>query len=89
MNDAFVHERAVKLSQLICGKASDDRQRIELAHRRLFGREPSEAELSDGVEFLKGYAEGLKEADAVKRSELAWAAYARVLLSSNEFLYVD
>jgi hypothetical protein len=95
MNDPFVHERAAKLSQLVCGQVTDDgevtddRQRVELAHRRLFSRMASEAELTDGVDFLKSYTEGLKESDATRRSEFSWAAYARVLLSSNEFLYVD
>jgi hypothetical protein len=95
MNDPFVHELAVKLARLICGqaagdgKATDDRQRLELAYRRVFGRAADETELDDGVEFLRGYAAGFKGADAKKRNELAWAAYARVLLSSNEFLYVD
>jgi cytochrome c553 len=89
MNDPFVHERAAKLSLLICGQTGDDRQRLELAHRQLFGRAASEAELSEGIAFLSEYAGGLQESEATRRNELAWSAYARVLLSSNEFLYVD
>jgi hypothetical protein len=40
----------------------------------LYGRDPNEQELQLGTEFLR-------EGD--------WTQYARVLLTSNEFLFVD
>lgn len=47
---------------------------IQAAYRLLFSRSPSDRELALGVEFLKAGA---------------WGQYAKVLLSSNEFAYVD
>jgi mono/diheme cytochrome c family protein len=52
----------------------DDGTRIRDAYRLLYGRDPSEQESQLGIEFLR-------EGD--------WTQYARVLLTSNEFLFVD
>ena len=50
---------------------------ITAAYRGLFHREPSESERRAGLEFLKDAGEN------------KWTQYAWVLLSSNEFAYVD
>ena len=50
------------------------------AYERLFQREPSAAELKRMKSFVTSYP-----APAVE----SWAAFARVLLASNEFLYLD
>jgi mono/diheme cytochrome c family protein len=52
----------------------DDRQRVTSLYRTLFGREPQPQELKLGLEYI---------------STGAWPSYARVLLSSNEFLFID
>jgi mono/diheme cytochrome c family protein len=52
----------------------EDRKRITSMYRALFGREPQAEELKLGLEYV---ATG------------GWTNYARVLLSSNEFMFVD
>ncbi|HYP15483.1 MAG TPA: DUF1553 domain-containing protein [Bryobacteraceae bacterium] len=52
----------------------DDELKIRKAYQLLYGRDPAEPEVKLGLDFLR-------EAD--------WTQYARVLLTSNEFLFVD
>ncbi len=89
LNDPFVHERAARFVELLFSCPGDESERLDLAYWRLFGRSPSEAETNEAVAFLKDYASGLSAADASHRQQQSWAAFARVLMSSNEFLYVD
>jgi hypothetical protein len=52
----------------------NDELKIRRAYQLLYGRDPADRELKLGLEFLR-------DAD--------WIQYARVLLTSNEFLFVD
>ena len=56
--------------------AAEEPVMIREAYRILYNREPDETEIRWGQEFLKEASD-------------AWTRYAQVLLSSNEFLYVD
>ena len=73
LNDPFVHASAEKLAARLA-TASTDRDKLETAYRVLFGRSPNADQIADAAEFLR---------------ENSWPAYCRVLLSSNEFLFVD
>ena len=55
-------------------------QRIEALFGRLYQRLPTESERLAGVAFLERYPGS---------SDEKWSAFARVLLASNEFLYLD
>ena len=55
----------------------DEAFRIRAAFRLLYGRPPTDREVELGTAFLA--AEG----------EDAWVKYAQVLLSANEFAFVD
>ncbi len=74
LNSPFAMARAESLAKRLDG--ATDRDKVRQAYRLLFAREPSAAELSLGVEY-------------VARGAGAWAEYAQVLFSSNEFLFVD
>ncbi len=54
--------------------AGDNPARIRGAYRLLFNREPDSRELQLGLDYLRG---------------APWPSYARALLSSNEFTFVD
>ena len=86
MNDPFIHARAEKFAGRILQSASDERARLDSASRQLFGRPASAEEHAEAGDFLRSYA---AEQPADKQSQLAWTAYARVLLGSNELLYLD
>ena len=87
MNNAFVYEQAGKLAQRVYGKDSDN-ARISEAYRLLYGREPTAKELEIGLRFLNGNPQ--KPGYSVSGVPLtAWREYARGLLSSNEFEFVN
>ena len=91
MNDKLAHEAADRLAVRIGLAFGENDKRIDYAYRLCFGRPASEDEVSLGVQFLRTCAEQLNSAgipwDQQQRGALA--SYTRVLLSSNEFLYVD
>jgi len=79
LNDPFFHTQAAALA-VQAMQQPDDETRIRDCFRRLFQREPTKAESEIATRFLTRYPGELME---------KYAAYARVLLASNEFLYMD
>ena len=90
MNDPLVHEESQAFARRLLGE-SDSGARIELAYRTALGRSPDAAEVAAGRGFVDRYLAGLKATDAPadQHELLAWAAFARTLFASNEFLYID
>ncbi|MCH8045871.1 MAG: PSD1 domain-containing protein [Planctomycetes bacterium] len=84
MNSPFMAERAKALTARLEGEAKDDAARIELAYRLLYGRSPTAEEKRLGLEFVSA---AVDQADKIAVSR--WQQYAQVLLSSNEFMYVQ
>ena len=76
MNSDFVMAQSKTLAQKLETAANDDPARITTAYRLLFQREPTPDERKLGLEFLHD-------------SQEAWPQYAQVLLSSNEFSYLN
>jgi len=66
-------------------KDEDDAARIRRAFLRVYGRPPRDVEVELGLAFLKA------ETSAEKKGKTLtpWEQYAQVLLSANEFMYVD
>ncbi len=91
MNDAFAHEQADKFAVRIGLAVREDRDRIDYACRLAFGRPATSDEIQLGEEYLRDCAAALKETElpADQQGRAALASYARVLFSSNEFIYVD
>lgn len=79
MNDPFVHEQARRIAQRAMAGDTDE-ARVDQAYAALFQRAPAPAERERAAAFLATYPGPASE---------AWAGLARVLLASNEFLYVD
>jgi hypothetical protein len=91
MNSPFVQQQAEGFARLLLAEPGDDAQRARLAFAMAHGGVPSESELHDALAFLTDYRTRLGTLDKphTNDSELAWAGLARVLLTSNAFLYVD
>jgi mono/diheme cytochrome c family protein len=53
------------------------------------GRLPSEAELTETAAFVDAQSASYQSAGQAQARELAWADFAQVLLSLNEFIYVE
>ncbi len=82
MNSAFVHDQANAFARRLLALTGDDAARVRAAFEATRGSPPTEAEAKDSLAFVRAYA---KKSD----DKGAWAALARVLLTSNAFLYVD
>ncbi len=87
MNSSFVYKQADAFARRVNDEGNDT-ARILKAYRILFGRAPSEAEMKAGIEFFEAHPEAPGEQVAGQPST-AWKEYARVLLSSNEFEFVN
>jgi hypothetical protein len=80
LNSPFLKQQAAGLAARIRSDApAGNDRRIEWAYRLMFGRPASRSEVELGLTFLAQEGNG----------ESAWENYARVLLGSNEFLFVD
>jgi hypothetical protein len=83
LNDPFFHARAEALATRLLALPAPDR--IAAAHRICFQRAPQASEDRSARAFLEACRAELGDG-----AELAaWSAYARTLLGSNEFLYLD
>ena len=87
MNSSFVYRQADELAKRVYG-AGDDRERIVAAYRILFGRTPQQKEIELGLSFLHSTS-NLPGETISNQPPTAWREYARVLLSSNEFEFID
>ena len=80
MNDPLVSELAKALGERVVREVSngDDRNRIRRLYEMTLGRLPTEAEVEIGKQLL-----------TEQTHSNAWAGYCRVVLCTNEFLFVD
>jgi len=91
MNDPFLHELAEEFADRLLREARDDRQRIDLAHQLAFGRPARREEIAGGMEYLGKVREKLRGMKVPGKDEAfqAWSSYARAVLGSSEFIFVD
>ena len=90
MNHSFVKERAEGLSRRLRTN-SDEQQRIRTAYQLAWGRPPGAAELEQANHYITRYRSQLLSAGA-QPGEVdveAWTSFARLMLTANEFLYID
>jgi hypothetical protein len=90
-NNDFVKTQAEGLARKLMAEASDDRKRIDQGFSLAWNRPPKTDEVDKGLAYLQRYREALAEAGVPedKRELEAWTSYARVILTANEFMYVD
>jgi hypothetical protein len=87
LNSEFMVRQAKALAAKLEGvKAASEEERINKAFLLVYGRLPKAEERQLGAEFLAQHAEKPRSAD---NGMTGWEQYAQVLLSANEFLYVD
>ncbi len=84
LNSEFMVNNAKALVARLTKDASDDAERIRNAFVLLYGRPATERELQLGLSFLAASSPS-EQSPRLSR----WEQYAQVLLSTNEFLYVD
>jgi mono/diheme cytochrome c family protein len=87
MNNGFVYKQAGVLAERVQTEPNDE-ARIAKTYEYLFQRKPTADELQLGLKFLSTTPE--KPGYTVEGKPVtAWSEYARALLSSNEFQFVN
>ncbi len=87
MNNPFVYKQAGILAERVSSEATD-KERVVKLYKYVYQREPSAEELELGLKFLSTTPE--KAGYAVAGEPItAWRQYARIMLSSNEFQFLD
>jgi hypothetical protein len=91
MNNAFVAEQAKAFARRVTAEAPDPGRWVDRAARLAWGRPATPAERERAGRYLDSCRACLAEAGvpAESRDLEARASYARVLLCSNEFVYLD
>jgi hypothetical protein len=91
MNSPFVQTQSLAFARRILRGTSQTEERIRLASELAWSRPPSLDETRRARDYLQRYRDELARTGvAAEKLELeAWASYARVLLTANEFFYVD
>lgn len=91
MNSPEVKTEAAAFAQRLLTARSDDANRIRLAHELAYARTATDHEIADAIAFLNRYREQLRKTGQppdVEQLE-SWTSYARIVLTANEFFYLD
>jgi len=91
MNSPFMHEQSDRFAVRV-GMAYDTlRDRLDYAFRLAYGRAPRLEEIREAQQFLRQTRLELQSSGATvdQLNQKSLASYLRVVMSSNEFLYVD
>ncbi len=88
MNDSLAHYASQKFAQRLLEGAKSEGDRFMLAYSLAYNRAPSVEEFGAAAAFLHAYRSKLGKAGP-QTDALTWAAFARALLSANEFVFVD
>ncbi|HEY9126588.1 MAG TPA: PSD1 and planctomycete cytochrome C domain-containing protein [Acidobacteriaceae bacterium] len=87
MNNPFVYKQAGVLAERVKDEPTE-KDRIVKLYRYVFQRDPSQQEIDLGLQFLSTTPE--KAGYAVAGEPItAWRQYARIMLSSNEFQFLN
>jgi mono/diheme cytochrome c family protein len=90
MNSPFVHEVSEDFARRVVSVPGDDQARTRWAFETAHGQIPEDAVVRDAIAFVSAYREKLAGQNSTGEHDIAaWAALARVLVTSNAFLYVD
>jgi hypothetical protein len=76
LNNPFALKQAEALARRAQASAHDDRSRIDWLYELLYSRPPTEKERTIGMNAVAGEPDG-------------WTIYCQILLSANEFVYID
>ena len=89
MNSNNVHERALSLARYLLNKQQSDTQtRIERAYLITLTRKPNQEEKKESLFYLNNYPAGISEGK-IDTQLAAWQSFCRILMTSNEFIYLN
>ena len=90
-NHPWVKEQAQAFAGRLIGFSKDLAQRVNLAYQFAYGREAYSDEQQRAAAYLTQVSEELDahQLSPEQRELEAWTSYTRVVLTANEFLYLD
>ncbi len=88
MNDPFAHAQAEGFARRVVASAPHDVARVEVAHRLALGRPATAAETAEALVYL-AECRARRPVDDPQAALAAWTSYARILMGSNEFMFVE
>ena len=87
MNSEFVTERARNLAQrLLDDETLSDSRRVERAYRITLNRQADPGEIDSALTYVSNMQDKFQDSFS---SADAWQSFCRILLASNDFIYVD
>jgi hypothetical protein len=90
LNSSLADKTSEALAAAVLNAGSDEAGRIEQAYRLALGRAPTTAESARVSAYLKKSAAAADpNAGTEQQRLLAWRGLCRVLLASNEFIFVE
>ncbi|MSU35898.1 MAG: DUF1553 domain-containing protein [Pedosphaera sp.] len=91
MNNKFVQDQASAFARRVMNTASKEADRVKVACTMAWSREPSPKEVARAEQFLSQCREVLRRTEATEEQleQEAWSSYTRVLLTANEFFFLD
>jgi len=88
MNDEFFHRRAEAVAVHVL-RQPDDSTRLQELFRVVLQRTPTSGERESTFRFLRDYQSVMTDLPEADQPVAVWSAISRLLLASNEFLYLD
>jgi mono/diheme cytochrome c family protein len=89
LNSEFMARQAQALAARLTADPETDAARIHRAFLLVYGRPARESEVRLGMRFLAAASSTAPAEQPATVSQAAWEKYAQVLLSANEFAFVD
>ncbi|WP_029629745.1 PSD1 and planctomycete cytochrome C domain-containing protein [Zavarzinella formosa] len=88
LNDPFFHAQAAKVAGRLPAQADTATRFGELC-RIVFQRTPTANEIEMATNFLAAHAKTVAGQSPAEREKAGWATLVRIVLASNEFLYLE
>ena len=89
MNGDFVTAQAGHFARRVLDRAGEDRDRVKLAFRTAFARNPNPGELDRLMTFIHTQEAFYKDKPESERTQRVYADLCQALLGANEFIYLD
>jgi hypothetical protein len=85
LNSEFLTERSATLGKsLLSDAALNDSAKVESAYLKILNRQADAREVKAALDYVAAFKQKFAGDDAK-----AWQSFCRVLMASNDFLYVD
>jgi hypothetical protein len=91
MNSKFLRDTAGTFARRTCAEATATPERIRRMEELAYGRPPTQDEIAGAASYLTQFRNLASSAglNPTQADTQAWLSYARVILTANEFFYID